>query len=307
MALHYALGKYFDDLQQYDKAFQQYQRANELKKQFFERYHPEQLTAIVDELIRIYSRDWLEQARPYGTASSRPVFVFGLPRSGTSLAEQILASHPQVFGAGELMFWTNASNGYQAMLRRATVPVELPLQQFAQDYLQLLERLSPDAQRVIDKMPGNFMHLGLLHAALPQARMIHMRRDPIDTCLSIYFQNFSSVIAYANDLHDLAHYYQQYRRIMQHWQAVLPPGQVLEVSYEALVADQEGSTRRMLEFVGLPWDARCLEFQQNSRSVVTSSRWQVRQKITTGSVARWQRYQQHLGPLMSLLQEPART
>ncbi len=239
MALHYALGKYFDDLQQYSDAFEHYQRANELKKQSGERYHPEQLAETVDELIRIYSRDWLEQARPYGTASSRPVFIIGMPRSGTSLAEQILASHPQVFGAGELMFWSNASNGYKARLRRATGPVELPLHQFAQDYLQLLERLSPDAQRVIDKMPGNFMHLGLLHAALPQARIIHMRRDPIDTCLSIYFQNFSGVIAYANDLHDLAHYYQQYRRIMQHWESVLPTGQVLDVPYEALVADQE--------------------------------------------------------------------
>ncbi len=255
-------------------------------------------------MIRIYSRDWLEQARPYGTASSRPVFIVGMPRSGTSLAEQILASHSQAFGAGELMFWSNASNGYKARLRRATGPIELPLHQFARDYLQLLERLSPDAQRVIDKMPGNFMHLGLLHAALPQARIIHMRRDPIDTCLSIYFQNFSGVIAYANDLQDLAHYYQQYRRIMQHWESVLPAGQVLDVSYEALVADPESSTRRMLEFIGLPWDARCLEFQQNSRSVVTTSRWQVRQKINNASVARWHRYRQHLGPLMSLLQEP---
>ena len=303
ISLHYALGKYFDDLQQYDEAFQRYQRANELKKQFFQRYHPEQVAGTVDELIQIYSRGWLEQARPYGTASTRPVFIVGMPRSGTSLAEQILASHPQVFGAGELMFWSNASNAYRARVRRGE-SVEGRLGQCGRDYLQLLDSLSTHAQRVIDKMPGNFMNLGFLHAALPEARIIHMRRDPIDTCLSIYFQNFSGVIAYANDLHDLAHYYQQYRRIMQHWQSVLPAGQVLDVSYEALVADPEGSTRRMLEFIGLPWDARCLEFQQNSRSVVTTSRWQVRQKINVGSVARWRRYQQHLTPLMSLLQEP---
>jgi tetratricopeptide (TPR) repeat protein len=301
--LHYALGKYFDDLQHYDEAFQQYQHANEIKKQHFERYKPEETAATIDAFIQIYSRGWIEQARPDGTASTRPVFIVGMPRSGTSLAEQILASHPQVFGAGELMFWSNAANASLARARRGEA-VEARQGLYARDYLQLLGRLSADAQRVIDKMPGNFMHLGLLHAALPEARIIHMRRDPIDTCLSIYFQNFSGVIAYANDLHDLAHYYQQYRRIMQHWESVLPADHILDVSYEALVADPERSTRRMLEFIGLPWDARCLEFQQNSRSVVTTSRWQVRQKINNTSVARWRRYQQHLEPLMSLLQEP---
>src|SRR5262249_22116874 len=151
--LHYALGKYFDDLQHYDEAFQQYQHANELKKQHFERYQPEETTATVDEFIQIYSRGWLEQARAYGTASTRPVFIIGMPRSGTSLAEQILASHPQVFGAGELMFWTNASNAYRARERRGE-SVEGRLGQCGRDYLQLLESRSTDAQRVIDKMPG---------------------------------------------------------------------------------------------------------------------------------------------------------
>jgi len=231
--------------------------------------------------------------------SSRPIFIVGMPRSGTSLAEQILASHPQVFGAGELPYWKTAS------LRVGTAALqngscEAVLRQLADEYLRLLTDLSPDAARVVDKMPGNFAHLGMIHAALPSARIIHMRRNPIDTCLSIYFQNFHIAHSYANDLADLAHYYHQYLRLMEHWRSVLPQEVILEVPYEALVDDQETWSRNMVDFVGLPWDAACVDFHQTNRNVSTFSKWQVRQKISRASVERWRNYEPFVGPLVQL-------
>jgi hypothetical protein len=153
---------------------------------------------------------------------------------------------------------------------------------------------------VVDKMPSNFMHLGLIHAALPGARIIHMRRHPIDTCLSVYFQTFSTTHPYANDLDTLAHYYGEYVRMMRHWRAVLPATTLLEVPYEGLVADQEGWTRRMLDFAGLPWDPNCLDFHQTDRVVITTSKWQVRQKMHAASAGRWRNYAAHVGPLRGL-------
>jgi hypothetical protein len=167
----------------------------------------------------------------------------------------------------------------------------------AQAYLAELAALSGGAARVVDKMPANFMYAGLIHAALPRARIIHMQRDPLDTCLSIYFQNFFNIGPYANDLDDLAHYYDEYVRVTDHWRAVLPATAFLEVPYEALVADQELWSRRMVEFIGLPWDAKCLDFQNTERVVITASKWQVRQKINATSAGRWRNYQDFLGPL----------
>jgi hypothetical protein len=221
-----------------------------------------------------------------------------MPRSGTSLVEQILASHPEVWGAGELTFWNSALTA---------ADVELDVGAIARDYLQLLAKLSPHARRVVDKMPENFRHLGLIHAALPEARIIHVRRHPLDTCLSIYFQDFKTSLAYATDLADLAHYYRQYWRLTDHWRSLLPREAMLEVSYEGLVANPEQWARKLLEFVGLPWDARCLEFHQTRRSVVTASKWQVRQKINATSVARWRHYEPYLGELRSLIPLAAST
>src|ERR1700743_84544 len=151
--------------------------------------------------------------------------------------------------------------------------------------------------RITDKMPANFLYAGLIHAVFPRAKFIHMQRHPLDTCLSIYFQEFFNVSPYANDLNHLAHYYGQYQRLMAHWRKVLP---VLDVPYEGLVEDPEQWTRRMLEFIDLPGDPQCLRFHENLRAVITASRWQVRQKINSGSVARWRNYEKHLGPLLSL-------
>jgi tetratricopeptide (TPR) repeat protein len=288
--LRYAIGKYFDDLKDFEQAFLNYRRANELTKQYRSRHEQRQLRQAVDLVTQRYDAQWLSQARGAVAASSRPVFIVGMLRSGTSLAEQILASHPQVFGAGELTFWSSASGADE------------PLGKLADAYLHVLAQLSPDAARVIDKMPGNFLHLGLIHAALPNARIIHMRRNPIDTCLSIYFQHFEANHSYANDLADLAHAYSEYLRVMKHWRSTLPEQTILDVPYEGLVEDQEAWSRKMLDFIGLPWDSRCLDFERTERTVITASKWQVRQKINTSSVERWRHYEQFVGPLRALLQ-----
>jgi len=159
---------------------------------------------------------------------------------------------------------------------------------------------SSDTRRVIDKTPGNFLHLGLIHAALPEARIIHMRRHPVDTCLSIYFQHLEAFHTYACDLGDLAHFYGQYQRLMQHWRATLPGSAMLEVAYEDLVADTEACSRQMLEFIGLPWDPICLDFHRTERTILTASKSQVRQTISSSAIGRWRAYQSVLGPLLEL-------
>jgi tetratricopeptide (TPR) repeat protein len=297
--LRYAIGKYFDDVKDFEQAFANYRRANQLTRRYRAGYDRRQLTQAIDLIIRRYDREWIGRTRIDANVSARPVFIVGMIRSGTTLAEQILASHRSVFGAGELMFWNTAAAGH-----RPGKPVDDgTLAALAAGYLRLLGDLSADAVRVVDKMPGNFLHLGLIHAALPHAHIIHMRRNPIDTCLSIYFQHFESFHSYATDLQDLAHYYAEYLRLMQHWRASLPAGVMLDVHYEALVQDQPACSRSMLEFIGLPWDPQCIEFHRTNRSVISASKWQVRQKISTSSVERWRNYERFVAPLKQLLRE----
>jgi tetratricopeptide (TPR) repeat protein len=297
--LRYALGKYFDDVQDFDNAFSSYRLANELKKRSAPKYDGARLARRVDQIITLYDADWLHRARAQGNESGRPVFIVGMPRSGTTLTEQILASHPEAFGCGELRFWHAACVDYESsVLRGAEGRGAIPAA--AEKYLSLLASFSADAARVIDKMPANFMNLGLIHAAFPHARILHMRRNPLDTGLSIYFQIFSNTHLYANDLEDIAHYFTQYSRLMVHWRSTLPKGTILEVPYEKLVADPEAGIREIVQFVGLPWDPRCLRFNETERTVITASNWQVRQRISTSAAGRWRNYERYLGPLRSL-------
>ena len=298
--LRYAIGKYFDDVGDFAQAFSNFRRANDLRKQCRPPYDGCELTQAVDRIIQSQDRPWLTRTRNHLISSERPVFIVGMLRSGTTLVEQIIASHPAAYGAGELPFWTAASAAHTSPQPDAEVG-GIAVRKLAEDYLRLLQRSSPEALRVVDKMPSNFLSLGLIHAALPNARIIHMRRNPIDTCLSIYFQHFETALSYANDLGDLAHYYTEYRRLMKHWQMTLPKDAMLDVAYEELVEEPEASTRKILTFIGLPWDPHCLEFHLTPRTVITASKWQVRQKISTASVGRWRNYEKFLGPLLNLM------
>ncbi|HME38079.1 MAG TPA: tetratricopeptide repeat protein, partial [Steroidobacteraceae bacterium] len=300
ISLRHSIGKYFDDVGEFEQAFAEFRRANELMKLHRPKHDRQQLTQTVDSMIRFYDRDWMRRTWNGAMDSARPVFIVGMLRSGTTLAEQILASHPSVFGAGELTFWSSASAAFRSSAESAQAS-EGVLGRLAGEYLRLLGELSVDALRVVDKMPTNFPFLGLIHAALPNARVIHMRRNPVDTCLSIYMQHFEATVSYANDLEDLAHYYTEYLRVMNHWRSTLPGNVILEVPYEGLVRDQEAWSRKMLEFIGLPWDARCLDFHLTERAVITASKWQVRQKMHSSSVERWRSYERFLGPLLPLL------
>ena len=299
IGLRYALGKSCDDLKDYDAAFEHYRAANELTKGYGARLDRERLTQRVDGIIARFPAERL-QGGAGASGSQLPVLVIGMPRSGTSLTEQILASHPQVFGAGEVTFWNGAYERFQEAEAAGRSESEA-LGSAALEYLGQLGSSSGGAARVIDKLPANFMYAGLIAAALPRARFIHMRRHPLDTCLSIYFQNFFNIGPYANDLDDLAYYYREYLRLMAHWRSALPSGALLEVPYEGLVAEPERWTRRMLEFIELPWDSRCLEFHRTERVVITASKWQVRQKINSAAAGRWRNYEKHLAPLRGLL------
>lgn len=296
--LRFAMGKYCDDVHDFAQAFQNFKRGNELLKTLAEDYDRKKRSQFIDESIRLYSRNTISSIGAAGSSSAKPVFVVGMPRSGTSLAEQIIASHPAAYGAGELDFWAAVSAKDRAQTQR--ILDEAGRSEVAQEYLRVLESFSASASRVIDKAPVNSDFLGLIYSVFPNARVIYMQRDPIDTCLSCYFQQFLTGLNFTFDLSNLVHYYREHQRLMAHWRAVLPPGFILDVPYAELVADQETWSRKMLDFIGLEWDPRVLEFHTNVRQVTTASAWQVRQQVYTSSVARWHNYEKFIGPLKAL-------
>ncbi len=299
IALRFAIGKYYDDTKQYDAAFQSYAQANAIRRQKEGGLDHERYRKSIDSLISVFRKEVVQKRRDGASDSERPVFIVGMPRSGTSLIEQIVASHPDAFGAGELPFWAGLpEDKVQTAIASDFEPRFL--REVAAAYESELQGHSASALRVVDKMPGNFGWVGLITTVFPRARIIHSQRNPLDTCLSIYFQNFNKGHLYATDLDDLAFYYKEYVRLMDHWRAVLPPDRFIEIPYEALTDDQEGWSRKIVAFLGLEWSERCLEFYKTERKVGTASNWQVRQKVYKSSKARWRNYEKHLGPLLAL-------
>lgn len=300
--LYFALGKFYDDTKQYDLAFDAYTKANTLQRSLAGGFDRQKFSRLVDKLIKTYDSEYFSAMSGRGSLSELPVIIAGMPRSGTSLMEQVIASHPQVYGAGELFFWLRWFEENKLRLLAGKLNDDAFLITTATRYEQHLRQYSSEALRIVDKMPSNFMLLGLLHLIFPRARLIHMRRNPVDTCLSIYFQNLSVSHEYGNDLDDLAYYYREYDRLMCHWRQVIPGDRLLEVKYESLLEDQEGWSRRIMDFVGLEWDAGCLDFHRTERRVGTSSNWQVRQKIYHSSRERWRHYEKYVGKLLGLLE-----
>lgn len=299
--LHFAAGKILDDTGDYAAAFQHYKQGNSAAARKFsaELFHQQ----TKDSLYQ-FSPDLVKRFAAVGSSSQQPIFVVGMPRSGTSLIEQILASHSSVFGAGELndmkfivhdaMRMTRLNKPYPNFLPNFTAQ---QLQASAQQYLERTRQ--PDVSNVryvVDKHPLNFIFLGLILLMFPNAKVIHSVRHPLDTCLSCYFQNFTNGQDYSFDLDTLGEFYLDYRRLMAHWQQLFP-GRILDVHYEQVLTDQEGETRRLLEFCDLPFEAGCLSFHETQRTVKTASFLQVRQPIYRSSKGRWRNYEQELSGL----------
>ncbi len=305
-SLEFARAKVLENLADYDAAFLAYKTANDLKKSK-QAYRPEEFTAYVDRLIAVFDAAFFAERAGFGSASELPIFIVGMPRSGTTLVEQILASHPQVFGAGELDDMRQIVHGLPNLLGGKAVYPECvrgldaaAIRTLAEEAIVRLASRAPEAARITDKLPNNFARLGLIALLFPQARIVHCVRDALDTCLSCYCQEFAHGQPFTSDLGHLGRYYRDYERLMAHWNAVLPSA-MLEVPYEALVAEQEAWSRRLVAAAGLPWDERCLAFYESERLVRTASLWQVRQPIYASSVGRWRSYAKHLGPLMEAL------
>ncbi|MDZ4735607.1 MAG: sulfotransferase [Rhodospirillaceae bacterium] len=259
-----------------------------------------------DRIVETFNRAFFERCRDWGDPSDRPIFILGMPRSGTTLCEQILASHSKVHGGGELeSIRTVARLLPPALAQPNEKPGSFPwamerlspgvTRRMAKRYLDETAALSK-LPRITDKMPSNYVHVGLIHLLFPHARIVHCVRDPMDNALSCFEQNFSHPTSWAWDLDDIGHYYNQYRRLMAHWNATLP-GTMLEFSYEATVGDFEPMARRLLEFCGLEWEDACLDFHRTDRPVLTASKGQVRRPIYNSSVAKWRRFETQLEPL----------
>ncbi|MBT4906807.1 MAG: tetratricopeptide repeat protein [Rhodospirillaceae bacterium] len=306
--LHMAAGASCHNVKAYADAFDHYRNGNLLKDVVFD---IRSYAGHIDALIAGFDRHHFERTKGWGNPSEVPVFILGMPRSGTSLVEQILASHSHVHGSGEreemlqladqLSEQLNDSRPYPACVEGLSSSSSKDI---AEQFLGALKRAAPHAARITDKMPGNFHHVGLIATLFPNAKIIHCRRDPRDTCLSIFFGDFVGSHPYSYDLTNLGRYHRQYERLMAHWHEVLP-GRILDVSYEDLVDQQEDGSRRMVAFCDLDWEARCLEFHKTSRNVKTRSNAQVRQPIYRSSIERWRPYEAHLEPLFAALSAPA--
>lgn len=307
MSLHFALGKCYDDIKDYDKAFPHFFEGCRMKRAKLS-YAPDAAARQFTELQEIFSKEKVDALRGSGDTSNLPIFVLGMPRSGTTLTEQIIASHHDVYGAGELPDLLRIAHR-KTDPNTTTFPDNLrhldhaTLKAWGSEYIASLKQRAPNAKHITDKMPANFFAVPLIHLMLPNAKIIHVNRNPVDTCVSCFTRLFNRKQEHTYDLAELGRYYVDYSRLMAHWRNVLPDDAFLDINYEDIVADQEGQARRLLEYCGLEWDAACLDFHKTKRQVRTASVTQVRQPIYNTSVERWRKYEKFLGPLLDQLGE----
>ncbi len=302
-ALCFAAGRLLDAEDQTDAAFRVYTQGNTISPRF---YVPDEKAKAVDAIIETFSAKAIASFPRTQDPSSRPIFILGMPRSGTTLVEQILAAHPDVYAAGELQelrrIWKDlvARRG-SGSVTNLTQLTQNDINTAADRYLTFLDSLDDVAPHITDKMPQNFEQLGLINLLFPNAKVIHCQRSPLDTCISCYTIQFGMAHTYSNDLSLLGHAYAQYHKLMAHWRTTLDIP-MLDVVYEDVVADTETLARRIVDFVGLPWNDDCLRFYEAERAVVTASVDQVRKPVYASSVGRWKRYARHLDPLRQALE-----
>ena len=305
--LHFTLGKIYEDIDDCESAFENYRLGNELRKKCRDQdYRILDHEKLILLFMETFDADFFDRRRDFGIATELPVFIVGMPRSGTTLVEQILSSHPQVFGAGELpdinqikeyLIKQDRRDSFAKVVESMDARLSMSL---AEQYLTRLRSLSDNVIRITDKMTSNFKLSWLIVLLFPKAKIINCQRNPLDTCLSCYFTNFTQDLGYKYDLRNLGLYYRQYQRLMKHWHTVLPIP-ILDVQYEELVENQEYVSRKIIEFCNLDWDDNCLEFYNNRRCVQTASASQVRRKIYKTSIGRWKKYEEYLAPLLDEL------
>ena len=307
MRLHFALAKAHDDLGAYDVAAHHMREANALKRTQIV-YDEAASLKLFDRIRETFDAKLIEAKSGSGDPDASPIFVLGMPRSGSTLVEQILASHPLVHGAGELSHLGEIVSGLRfpgdpalAFPEIAQAMVDEDFARIGQRYASRLRQYSPRATRITDKMPSNFCFVGLIHLALPNARIIHVTRDPLDTCLSCFSRLFSAEQNHTYDLAELGRFYRKYAELMAHWREVLPQGRMLELRYEDVVGDLEGEARRMIAYCGLDWSESCLAFHKTQRSVKTASASQVRRPIYKTAQYRSRHYRKLLAPLIAEL------
>lgn len=307
--LAFALAKAFEDLGDYPRAFQYLDDGNGLRGRKYA-YSIEGDRTLIENIIGTFTADAMAGVQVEGQPSDRPIFIVGMPRSGTTLVEKILASHSDVHAGGELDYMY--ALGVSEFLGKSGNFLFRPLDSYSKEafesvgkaYLEKLAQLNDESARVTDKLPFNFQMIGLIRIALPNARIIHCVRDPRDTCLSIYKQNFSTEnYRFAYDLKSLGQFHNLYRRLMEHWHRVMP-GAIYDIEYESLTRDPEREIRKLLAACGLDWQDACLDFHKSKGMVKTASFYQVRQPMYTSSVSLWERYREYLGPLLDELAMP---
>lgn len=302
--IHFSLARIYQDQKSYDLAFKQFQQANYLLPYHFDLNEHKQY---IDQIMQYGNRTFLDSIPCSTLNTSQPIFILGMPRSGTSLIEQIIASHPQVHGGGELSFISDISKNMPEQIG-SSLPFPACISELTQDsinqlsqfYLSQIHALDAEATYITDKMPHNFLYLGLIERLLPQARIIHCKRNSIDTCLSIYTQNFTANHPYNKDLTQLGQYYLEYERLMQYWHQNLNIP-IFNIQYEELINDQENMTHKLIEFCGLEWDDACINFHKSGRHVATPSYDQVRQPMYKSAIERWRCYEPYLQPLLTAL------
>jgi tetratricopeptide (TPR) repeat protein len=303
---HFALGNFFDGNKSFDQAFSHYLTGNTLERKNFD-YDPRENIEVFDRLIKVYSKRFFQNKRQFGSVSELPVFIVGLPRSGTTLVEQIVASHALVHGAGEIEALPGANLSVAQQLSYANPPPECmvlidrkTIEKYSARYLEELALHCTDAARITDKLPGNFARIGFIKTLFPEARIIHCQRNPLDNCVSLFFHYFTALKC-SFELTELGQYYLDYQRLMSHWQDLFP-GEIFDVQYEELVMNQERVSKQLIDYIGLEWDQRCLDFHNNERVVMSPSNIQVRRPMYKNSIDRWKHYERHLQPLIEVLQ-----